>query len=587
MLIISGREIRWVKLGLLVLALGLVLGVKFITRDKTATPSREASAADRVWQNTTATIPPEGITVDGNLTIKNTQVFFTAPDSSGKYPLLKVSGDLGIDASSTIYTGETALISVYNNNRSGNLQKFVGGTTINIEVGGNVVLAGTIDARFANNINITSNSDRNGGMTLPAAKGGSGGMPHVVDLNDAEASGGAGGGNGGSGTEGVYSCWVDVIANVCAGGAGGGGGFQGYGGNVGQDTENANLAEAGTPGYAASIRSRQATIATSLADSNFDPVKALTLAGGIGGRVDTNNLYSGYQAQNSIISSGGGTVIIRAGGEVDLSSGKILANGIAGTDAASVDSGTCHSALGGGGGGNVYIKSSKINKPTIDVRGAPGGNGGDFSGHGGLFGQQHCRAQPGGGGGGGVVVLDTPSISNCNVRGVREEGYFSSDCTRHESANVVSDTISEGTNTNPSYKPDSGDILLRGGYTVAVDNKLLASAGVIVFPALVPSSGGFAQIEKHTYQNPSCTGDELATFNSGDTVCVKLIIKNPVGLSSATVTDEVPSGVLDIDNVSGPEDGSLGSGDNANIVTWLSIPLSNPTTELKYKFKMP
>ena len=584
MFIISGREIRWVKLGLLVLALGLVFGVKFATRDKTASPTREASAAPTNWTNMTVRIPPSDKVV-GDLNITNSTVLFEAP-VNGDYATLTVNGNLDIKSNSTIYTGETALIGLYNNDRAAH-PGLAGGTTINIEVTGDVTISGTIDARFANNINITSNSDRNGGMTLPGAKGGSGGIPFIKDDTDDEASGGAGGGNGGGGTEGIYSCWVNIQANVCAGGAGGGGGFQGYGGLVGQDTENDNLAEAGTPGNSASIRSRQATIATSLAGSISDPVKALTLAGGIGGRVDTNNLYPDYQTQSNIISSGGGSVVIKAGGDItfNTSTGKIIANGIAGMNSAIVNSPErkCFSALGGGSGGNVYIKARSVTKPTIDVRGAPGGNGGDLVYSGGLN-PPHCRTQSGGGGGGGVVILDTSNISNCNVRGVREDGYFSSDCTRHESADVVSDTISEGTNINPSYKPDSGDILLRGGYAGAVGNKLLANAGVIVFPSLVPSGGGFAQIEKHTYNNQTCANPETATFNSGDKVCVKLIIKNPVGLSSATVTDEIPSGAGTPHYITTPG-GTLAP--LTSIITWNSISLSGSSTEIKYYFTMP
>ena len=226
--------------------------------------------------------------------------------------------------------------------------------------------------------------------------------------------------------------------------------------------------------------------------------------------------------------------------------------------------------MGGGSGGSVYIKANEIVSPTIDVRGAPGGTG--------IYGEVNCPAGKGGGGAGGIIVLDTSSISSCTVRGVREEGYFSDGCTYNPSANVVSDTISEGTNINPSYKPDSGDILLRGGYAVAVDNKLLANAGVIVFPSLVPSGGGFAQIEKHTRRNGH-TGPETATFNSDDNVFVQLKITNPIGVGSATITDEIPSGAPN------PTYDSGGNGTLTNTtITW-----SNQTIpkELKYHFKMP
>src|SRR3989338_4970906 len=108
MFIISGREIRWVKLGLLVLALGLVFGVKFATRDKTASPTREASAAPTNCTNMTVRIPPSDKVV-GDLNITTSTDLIEAP-VDGDYASLTVNGNLDIKSNSTIYPGEPALI---------------------------------------------------------------------------------------------------------------------------------------------------------------------------------------------------------------------------------------------------------------------------------------------------------------------------------------------------------------------------------------------------------------------------------------------------------------------------------------------
>lgn len=590
MLIIAGKNFKWLKLGLLVLVVGLVIGIKFFIGKVSPSPAQEASAAPTNWTDITVRIPVSDKEVAGDLNITNSKVIFEAP-VNGDYAVLKVGGKLDIKANSVIYTGETALIGIpeFNNDRVAH-PGLAGGTAIIIEAG-DIAIGGTIDARWANNINITSNSDRNGGMTLPGAKGGYGGIPKVIDNTqggaDAEAGGGAGGGNGGAGIEGGYGCFIAFNSAICSGGAGGGGGFQGYGGLVGSDSRDNGrndiagveftASEGGTTGNSTNIKSRQSTITASLVGSGYDPIKALASTGGIGGRVATDALYAGYSGSVNTISSGGGLISIKATNKVTFSNGKVLANGIAGSNA--VDSGgVCYAALGGGSGGTVYIKANEVVNPTIDVRGAPGGTG--------IYGEVNCHAGKGGGGAGGVVVLDVSNISSCKAWGVREEGYFHSGCENIQSADVVSNTISEGTGPNPTYAPSPGDILIRGGYSTAVDNKLLTNAGVVVFPTLVPSSSGFAQVEKHTYSNSGYSGAETATFNSGDTVYVLLKVTNPIGVGSATVTDEVPSGTAS-NSITYSQGGNGSFNQSTNIVTWSSIPLSSPTTELKYKFTMP
>jgi hypothetical protein len=109
----------------------------------------------------------------------------------------------------------------------------------------------------------------------------------------------------------------------------------------------------------------------------------------------------GAPCGNPVGGAGGGTLVLRVGGNLNVS-GSIRAKGNDGSVCAVTVSNATISLGSGGGGGGFILAAVQLNvnvTGTIDVSGGNGGNGADTSGQG----------ANGSGGGGGILHIITPN----------------------------------------------------------------------------------------------------------------------------------------------------------------------------------
>jgi hypothetical protein len=488
-----------------------------------------------------------------SLTLTDADVVFKNPDAK-----IVVRNGLSVDASSTIWGAWAFDRSVSGNGTYG----YVGDVVdIDIEVcGGNLDLEGKINNDGANNWRRTGTTGhsaslfgqlktpklRDGGIQSSEENGEGGGGAHFWGGSNNYLYGGSGGGgNGGYGGSGS----AYILDNDSASAGGGGAGIFANGGSA--NSSGGRIRNSALIG----------TIAKNLnyltPDQKDQPELYLTTFGGRGGVPDMfyNSDDGSFQGWWSLPepgdksgvytkSAGGGfiKIILRDGnGALNLSGAASISS--KGTEGQTVYMNGAHwlvPSTGGGAGGTIYIKANFISlgatSPSkIDVSGGSASIVFEAYNY-----WTDVRLAPSGGGGGGIIYLDITNSSSIS-------GYNSS----------------------------TSQLSIQGGTA-----RFSGAEGYILWGYDMTSGGGFAQVEKRTYKD-SCTGAETATFNSGDTVCVKLLVPSASGVSSATITDEIPSGAVPIPN---PPPGSTFSG---TTITWTNQTLPIIGNGIQYSFKMP